>query len=376
MIFVVNDAGFFLSHRLPIALEARQRGYDVSVICPPSADVKGLLDQGIRHLPVRMARGWSSPVDEGRAFTQLIRILRRERPDLVHLITSKPIILGGIAARFLGIPAAAAVSGLGHVFISNSAKARLVRVFALLGYRIALTRPGAFAIFQNTTNLQHFTERGIVPCEEPTIISGSGTDLARFDPSPRRGSEEVRFLLPARMLASKGVREFVEAARVLCAEGASAEFWLAGDADPSNPDSVSRAQLESWHEQGFVRWLGYRSDIQSVMSECDVVVLPSYDEGFPKSLVDAAAAGRAVITTDVTGCRDAVVRDETALLIPPRDVPALAAAMRALLADRTLRERLGAAGRRLAERKFGIDTIVGEHLELFERMLKNRRQGE
>ena len=364
LIFFVNDAAFFLSHRLPIAIEARDRGYDVAVISPQSPAVSSLTGQGIRHHPIVLPRGRIDFFSEIRSLWTVFSIFRKERPNLVHLITSKPIIYGGIAARVLGIPIVAAVSGLGYIFIAQTLKARLQRSLALLGYRLALHRPRAFPIFQNKDNLRLFRDAGIL-WERPTLISGSGVDLARFDPTPRPSGEVTRFVLSARMLRCKGVLEFVAAARLMRQEGCLAEFWLVGDVDTANPDSVSRVEMQRFHNEGAIVWLGFRSDIERVLRDCDVVVLPSYDEGFPKTLVDAAAAGRAVITTDVAGCREALDPSISGFLVPPRDVSALTQAMRKMAEDRELCRTMGAAGRELAERQFGIERIVDQHFDLF-----------
>jgi glycosyltransferase involved in cell wall biosynthesis len=363
--FVVNDAGFFLSHRLELALEAARRGYRTAVVCPRDARSARFADYGIEHLEVPMPRARGGVLAELRALLALFRLLRARRPTLLHLITAKPIIVGGAVARVLGIPVVAAVSGLGHMFIESSAKAGLIRRLILLGYAVALRRKAAFPIFQNEDNRDLFERAGINGGRE-VLIRGSGAALERFDPTPREGDRPVA-VLPARMLWTKGVGEFVEAARILRARGYDAEFRLVGDPDPGNPASIPVATLEDWNREGVVRWLAHRADIEAVLHDSDLVVLPSYLEGLPKTLVDAAAAGRAVVTTDVPGCRHAIVPDETGLLARPRDAADLADKIARLLDDAGLRARMGMAGRRLAEREFQLSRIVEQHMELYER---------
>ena len=261
----------------------------------------------------------------------------------------------------------AAVSGLGHVFIDSGAKAKLLRRIALLGYRAAMDRPGLFPIFQNRDNLALFRAARAIR-EEPTLIRGSGTDLSRFDPAPADNAVP-RLVLPARMLYAKGVAEFVEAARLLKAQGVVGEFVLIGDPDPANPASIPEPQLHAWDAEGVVRWEGYRADIEAVLKASDIVVLPSHNEGFPKTLVDAAAAGRAVVTNDVTGCRDAIVPGETGLLVTPHDAADLARGMRELIEDKAKRLAFGAAGRKLAEQHYAIEMIVAQHLALYRKAL-------
>lgn len=371
LLFIVNDAGFFASHRLPIALAAMEEGYEVAVACPADAKVSLLNDTGIAHLDLPLARGGLGPFAEIRAIAALDRLVASFAPDIVHLITSKPIIYGGLVTRRRGIPAVAAVSGLGHVFIDDSTKSRVLRKAALAGYRLAMARRGLFPIFQNRDNLQLFSEAGALK-EEPTLIRGSGTDLSRFDPAPT-DNPVPRLVLPARMLYAKGVAEFVEAAGMLKAKGVVAEFHLVGDPDPANPASIPPERLKAWSDEGIVRWDGYRADIEAVLKKADIVVLPSHNEGFPKTLVDAAAAGRAVVTNDVTGCRDAVIPGKTALLATPLDAVSLAEKMQTLIQNRDMRLAFGAAGRKLAERDFAIETIVAQHLDLYRKALAENR---
>lgn len=368
LLFVVNDANFFLSHRLPLALTARKEGYDVAVACPVSSGVIELAKLDVRHVPLPLPRGKIALLAEIRAFIGLWRILKRERPDLVHLITAKPVIYGGILTRWLKIRSVAAVSGLGHVFVDMSLKNRLLRIAALLGYRWALRRQGLFPIFQNDENRKTLASFGAT-FEHPTLIRGSGADLARFDPAPS-DNEIPRVVLPSRMILTKGIAEFVEAANLLLRQGIKAKFTLVGEPDPDNPASISTEQLEAWTSQGAVSWIGYRADIEAILQQSDLVALPSYyGEGLPKTLVDAAAAGRAVVTTDTAGCRDTVIPGQTALLCRPMDARDLAEKMRRLILNRDLRLALGAAGRRLAEREFGHERIVRQHLDLFRRVL-------
>lgn len=373
ILYLVNDAGFFLSHRLPIALEAQRRGFEVAVACPSDRNSIRLPGIGIRHIDVPMPRGRGKAVAELRAMAIVHRVLRRERPNLVHLITSKPVIVGGIAARLHRVPSVAAISGLGHIFIDNSLRSRIVRRLVLFGYGAALKGRSAFPIFQNGSNLDLFARAGLCG-GGATLIRGSGTDLARFDPTPS-GNATPAVVLPCRMLWTKGVAEFVEAAGILRRKGMNATFVLVGDPDPSNPASIDHETLERWSGSGDVTWIGYRSDIETVLKGADIVVLPSYLEGLPKTLVDAAAAARPVVTTDVPGCRDAIVPGETGLLARPRDAVDLADKIRLLLEDARLRDRMGKAARLFAETTFDINSIVEQHLQLYWKAIASADSG-
>jgi glycosyltransferase involved in cell wall biosynthesis len=227
-------------------------------------------------------------------------------------------------------------------------------------------------IFQNPHNREIF-ERAAIVGRRAVTIRGSGADLALFDPSPCINEEPV-VALPARMLWTKGVGEFVEAAKILRASGVRARFMLAGDTDAGNPASIEAAQLRSWDESGAVEWIGYRTDIAAFLREIDLVVLPSYLEGLPKTIIDAAAAGRATVTTDVPGCRDAIVDQETGLLVRVRDSGDLAEKIAVLLHDTERRRAMGRAARDFAEREFAIERIVDQHLDSYARLLGECRR--
>ena len=369
LIFFVNDARFFLSHRLALALAAPSRGFHPIVVCPPSDHVDELLGHGIEWHPIDLPRGHVRPLKEWKAINEFGALVDRLSPQLVHCITSKPILYGGIVTRARDIPAVAAISGLGHVFISQTPKARLLRLGASIGYRLSIRRRGMFALFQNENDLAILRRLGAL-CEEPTLVPGSGTRLEDFDPRPASNPKPC-IVLNARMLQSKGVYEFVEAARLLRDRGVKAEMVLAGDTDPANPRAVTRKELAGWHEEGIVTWLGHREDIAQVLAEADIVTLPSFGEGFPKGLIDAAAAGRAIVTTDIPGCRDAVIPGETGILIPKGDPAALADALQTLAENEEMRVEMGRKGREMAEWRFGIETIVDAHFALYEKALSS-----
>ena len=366
LLFLVNDAGFLVSHRLPLALGARDHGFDVHVATAPGSAVAIIESHGIPHHSLPLTRSGRNPWLEVRGFLGIVRLIRHLRPDIVHLVTVKPVLYGGIAARLLRVPAVVvAISGLGHVFVADDLPTRLLRRLVTAAYRLALRRPRLKVIFQNTSDRDVLMRLGAVAQGATVMVRGSGVDLReyRWTPEPQ-GIPVVTFA--ARLLRPKGVYEFVAAAELLRAMGVAARFQLVGDADPGNTSSVTAEELARWRSDGVVEVLGYRTDIASIFSASNLVVLPSYyGEGLPKVLVEAAACGRAVVTTDRPGCRDAVDPGRTAVLIPPRDVPALTRAIAELLADPARRQEMGAAGRALAEREYGIERIVARHLDIY-----------
>ncbi len=367
---VVNDPAFFLSHRREIALGARAAGWTVTLVTPaePAEAVAEIRAMGFAHEAVEMGRGRIQPGRDIAVIGRLRALFRRLRPDLVHLVTIKPVLYGGVAARLAGVEAVvAAISGLGFLFISESAKARAIRASLVPLYRLALNRPRAAAIFQNAEDLATIGGLGVRPGGGVEILRGSGTDLARYRPEAEPEDPPL-VVVPARMLRFKGAGEFVEAARILKARGVRARMVWVGAPDPANPDSVDAETLAAWEAEGAAEFWGHRRDIPEILARASVVALPSYREGVPKALIEAAAAGRPVVTTDAPGNRDAIEPGETGLLVPVKDAPALAEAIAGLLADPARARAMGAAGRRLAEAVFSVEDVVARHLALYDRL--------
>jgi glycosyltransferase involved in cell wall biosynthesis len=368
LLYLVNEGSFFVSHRLAVARAAQGAGYDVTVACPTSPATAHIEQAGLRHVSVRSHRGLAGPAHELASLFAVIGLLRRERPALVHLVTAKPILFGGLAARLFSVPAVAAVSGMGYAFTGPEDRASSLRKVILAGYRAALHRPDAHAIFQNEADRAFFNERKIIWPGRDVLFHGSGVDLNAFDPQPPP-PRRPRVVLPARMLRDKGVYEFVEAARLLKQRDYDADFVLQGSPDPGNPTAVPDAQLHEWHASGIVRWDAHSDDVANFLKDADIVALPSYREGLPKTLIDAAAAGRATVTTDLPGCRAAIVPGETGLVCRPADAPDLAEKIAVLLDDPQRRSEMGRRGRALAEERFDLRKIVAQHLELYRQVL-------
>jgi glycosyltransferase involved in cell wall biosynthesis len=364
LLFVVNVDWFFVSHRLQIAEAAIRAGYEVHLACSTTGSSQRLKDRGItvHHLNIR--RRQSSFLKEMRTVGELISLFRKLEPDIVHLVTIKPVLLGGIAARIAGVRnVVSAISGLGYVFISQGLVARLRRLVVNQLYRAALGRNTA-VIFQNDADAALITGLAKLKPRQVRMIRGSGIDLVQLRPTPLPDGPTV-LTFAARLLNDKGLREFIEAAYLLKSEGISARFWVAGDPDPENPASVTSDQLHQWKQDGVVEFIGHQKEIGALFARCHVVVLPSYREGFPKVLMEAAACGRATITADVPGCRDAVAAGVTGLLVPPMKVKPLADAMKGLIRDRELCAKMGAAGRKLAEEAFDINQVVDAHFLIY-----------
>jgi len=369
ILFVVNEADFFLSHRLPLAVEAEKDGFEVHVATMAGEGVERARALGFIHHCIPLTRSGRNPILELCSFWAIYKLFRHVRPDVIHLVTIKPVLYGGIAARLAGVPGVAvAVSGLGFVFSSSGFKAKLVRVIVMFLYRLALGKKNLQVIFQNPDDRQVLMRLGIAIAEKSVLICGSGVNLSEYTVVPEPTDKPV-VVMAARLLWHKGVGEFVAAAHLLKSRGVQARFVLAGAPDPGNPVSVTQEELDVWQQEGFVEVMGFRHDIANVFADSNLVVLPSYyGEGLPKVLAEAAACGRAVVTTNAPGCRDAIESNVTGLLVPVRNAAALADAIQQLIEDQALRHQMGKAGRKFAEQKFAIEKIVAAHFEVYRKL--------
>jgi glycosyltransferase involved in cell wall biosynthesis len=370
ILLVVNAPEFFLSHRLPLAVAAKEAGYEVDVASAFGPGVDKINAQGFSHHTVSFVRSGQNPLVELNTLIQLVRLFHREKPDLVHLITIKPVLYGGLATRIAGISSVvAAVSGLGTVFVADSIVAKLRKWLVKLLYAMAFNQKRLAVIFQNPDDRDTLLSAGALRKDETRMIRGSGVRLADY-PYLQEPEGKPVVVMAARLLRDKGVFEFVGAANILRERGVDVDMRLVGSSDPGNLNSVTEAELECWEKEGVVTLLGYRTDIAHQYASANVVCLPSYyGEGLPKCLVEAAACGRAVVTTDHPGCRDAIRPDESGLLVPIKNSVALADAIQQLVGSPELRQRMGEAGRALAEEAFAIEKIVGQHLRIYEELL-------
>lgn len=370
LLFVVNVDWFFLSHRLPIAEKALSEDFKVHIATGITDRREILCQNGLVVHCLALNRNGTGIGNALRTAAQLWKIFRNVRPDVVHLVTIKPVLLGGIVARVANVPAVvAAVSGLGFVFMARGLGASIRRGAVSLMYRLALSHKNIKVIFQNPDDLQSVSSMAHLDGEKAALIRGSGVDLVRFAHMPLSGGPPV-VMFAARLLGDKGIREFVQAAKLLQTRRCRARFVLVGTPDPANPTSVSKAELDAWVGNGSVECWGHRPDMPTVLAQAHIVVLPSYREGLPKVLLEAAAVGRAVVTTDVPGCRDAIEPGVTGVLVPVRNADDLAHAIAELLDDPVRCQRLGEAGRRLAERSFDVNEVVNAHLKIYRELME------
>ncbi|HZH44989.1 MAG TPA: glycosyltransferase family 4 protein [Lysobacter sp.] len=372
--FYANTDWYLYNFRLSTARELQAQGHEVVMLSPPGDFGARFAQHGFRWVPLSMMdRASLNPLRETRTLMELTRVLRRERPHLLHNFTVKCAVYGALAARPAGVPAVVnAVAGLGYVFTSNAPLARTLRPVVKQLMRLTLGSGNARVVLQNPDDAEVMTQQRLVPAERIRVIRSSGVNTTRFVPVQRDAEpSRLRVLLAARLLWEKGVGEYVEAARRLRLQGRDIEFLLAGTPDPGNPRSVKQAEVEAWAREGVVRWLGHVDDMPTLMRSVDVMVLPSYyREGVPKSMIEAAACGLALITTDLPGCRE-VVREHgvDGLHVQPRNAAQLAEQIALLDDDRALLRRLGVRARERALSEFDERIVIGRTLEVYAELL-------
>ena len=378
LVFVVNHAAFFVSHRLPIALGARVNGMDVRLITGQagSAEMEAeaahtLAREEIPHDRVAFGASSLNPLVELRGLLQLAQLLRRHRPDVVHCASPKGVLYGALAARLTGVPALViAISGMGYAFTASTdgslARRGLALTYRALA-RIAFGHPNKTVVVQNRDDEAFVVDSGLAKPDDVVLIPGSGVDLASFAATEHVAKQRV-VLLPSRMLVDKGVVDFVDAVRMIIQQAPGWRFIMAGAAGYDNPSSVPLGDIKAWQTEGIIEWTGHVHDMMPLYADAAIVCLPSYREGMPKVLLEAAAAGCAVVTTDVTGCREAVRDGETGTLVPVRDPAALARALLDLIKDDDRRNTYGEAGRAMARQRFSIESVVATTLQIYSKL--------
>jgi glycosyltransferase involved in cell wall biosynthesis len=367
LIYVISEDWFFCSHFFERALAARDAGYEVVVMTREQAHGQKIRAAGIRLLPMNFSRRSVNPVKELMLLLRIYLAYRRERPHFLHHIASKPVLYGSLAALFFRRRPAVvnAPVGMGYVFSSRQWLATLLRPCLRLGYRLLLNPQRSRVIFENPDDATYFVDNGVVRPADAIVIRGAGIDVRKFQPVNSLAGPPVVALV-ARMLRDKGVYEFVEAAHRLHEEGVAARFVLVGDPDPENPASIPSQQLRAWHGQKAVEWWGWRENMISTWHEVHIACLPSsYREGLPKALLEAAACGLPIVTTDAVGCREVVRNGDNGFLVPVGDTEALAKALRVLISDTDLGKRMGKRSRARAEREFSSEQVIGETLAVY-----------
>ncbi len=367
LFIVVNVDWFFLSHRLPIALEALKRGYDVTIFSINTGRKKEIESHGLKFVSLPTSRASMSVLKELRVMHILWKHYKSEKPDIIHHVALKPVVYGSIICRFLkNTNVINAIAGMGFLF-ANPEKFNLRRTILSTLFKFAFNNTKLKFLLQNEDDLNLVVNSKVVNRKQCFIIKGSGVDLNKFSFRVKEDCAKVSFVLPARLLFDKGVEEFVNAAKIISLKyPQKAEFILVGGLDMENNAGIPEERILQWQNEGYIKWTGFQDDMVKVIEDSDVIVLPSYREGLPKSLIEACAIGRPIITTNVPGCRDVVTHGINGLLVPPKNHISLAEAMEKLLLDKELRILMGKNGRKIAEKEFSIEGVVSKTFAIYE----------
>lgn len=370
LLFFVTEDWYFCSHRLALAKAAQRNGYEVSVLTRINKHGDVIDKAGIRVFPLNVERGGTNPITEFFTLLQIVKVYREVKPDIVHHIALKPVLYGGIVTLFMPhLKVINLLAGFGVIFSSQRWKARLLRPWIEALFRMLFRRKHTCTIVQNREDYAVLLQRLQVSKAEVKLIKGSGVDIARFCPSAQpKGT--ISIALVSRLLWDKGIGEYVAAVRLLKQKGIVFDAFLLGQPDPENMASVSLEQLQAWNDEGDIRWIGQVDDIAEFWRSAHIAVLPSYyGEGVPKCLIEAAACGRPIVTTDTPGCHEIVEQGLNGILVPPRDIHTLANAMEKLIFDEQLRQQMGKSGREKVEREFSDEIVLTQTLSVYQELL-------
>jgi glycosyltransferase involved in cell wall biosynthesis len=378
--YVVNNVAFFVSHRLTLSLAAREAGLNVRLFTGEAGSqemeriaVARLLENGLAYERAVFTSSGVNPLRELLGLVQLITFIIWYKPDIMHCASPKGVVYGGLAARICRVRSLVlAISGMGYAYTGGERKG--LRSLARWSYcalsTLALRHPNLKVIVQNNDDYRAVIDKELIKASSVSLIPGSGVNLSLFEGCTAMNKSKI-VLLPARMLRDKGVEEFVKAAYLVKAQAPDWRFVLAGAAGYDNPSAIAPARLRSWQDEGYVEWLGHIDNMIPLYRESSIVCLPSYREGMPKALLEAAAAACAVVTTDVTGCREAVEPGVTGDLVPVSNSEALAQALLSLIKDAERRQRYGANGQRRARAHFSDAAVVSQTLDIYKELLSN-----
>ena len=360
LVYVITEDWFFASHFLDRAKAAVGGGYKVSVITRCRETAREFRQYGLAPINIEFSRRGLNPITELITIFRLRAILKRIKPDIVHNVALKPVVLGSLAAQFAGVRNIVnAPVGMGYVFTSEENKARILRPIVKALIRYSLGRQARRVIIENNDDFNNLVAGGFAKNDSIALIKGAGVDTEKFDYKPEPDGQ-VRVIMVSRLLRDKGVQEFTDAAKLVKARESTVQFVLVGDVDDGNPTSLTAEQLTELRKSRDVTWLGARTDISDLLAASHVACLPSYREGLPKSLIEAASAGRPILTTDVPGCREVVTHMVNGLLVQPRDVTALASAIEKLVNDPKLRQSMGKENRHKAESEYANEIIIAQ----------------
>jgi len=368
IIFVTEDWAFCV-HRMEFARYIRDQGYQVIVATNIDKYGDVIRSEGFELRKVKLKRDGYNPWSELLTLWRVICLYRNVKPDIVHHVAMKPIIYGTLAARlFTRASVLNAVTGLGSVFISTGKKDSIFTRFIKYLYGFSLRFKPSSVVVQNKDDYEFMIDEFKVNEKMLSLIQGSGVDVSKWKVQPETGNDIPVIAYVGRLLRDKGIYELVEAIRLLKQQNVKARFVLIGDEDEKNPTSIKKQQILAWVEEGLLEWWGYRKDMMSAYKEIDIVVLPSYREGLPRSLLEAAACRKAIVTTDTPGCRELIQHGENGLLATVRDSVSLAEALKQLISDKQKRNFLAENARKSVEKYYSTDVVFEAFNQLYSQL--------
>lgn len=365
LVIATNHPRFFLNHRLGLAERARAEGYRVIGLFPDGKETLDVQAKGFETVTLPLSRKGTSPLAELNSLWSFYKQLVKIQPDIYHGFTIKPVIYGALAARLAKVPQIyGTITGLGYVFIETGWKAKLLRSLVCRLYQFSFHHKNIKIVFQNLDDQSLFLENKLIQQDKTLIIPGTGVDTKKFEPNTTN-NKVPHILVATRILRHKGIGDLVEACKILYQKNLQFRLTIAGQVDPQNPASFTQQELEIWNQLPFCDCIGYQKDIVKVYAYADIVALPSFREGFPLGLVEAAACGKPIVATDVPGCRDIVVHGYNGFLSKVKNVTSLAAYLEKLIVSESLRKKMGRNSRALAEQKYEAQHVLGQYMSLY-----------
>lgn len=371
LFIVVNQDFFFLSHRLPIGIAAKDAGYDVTIVSEDTGVSNKIREAGLKTIDLPINKAGTNIKDEIKLFIFLYKLFLREKPDIVHLVGLKTMLWGSIACRLAGIKAmVSAVCGLGVLFDEEHANSLMTHSI-LKALRVTHKKKRLAVIFQNNDDKAIFLNAKIMKEEQCAFTNGSGINLQNYNYTPEPTDELIKIIFTARMVEDKGTLVLIDAAKKLEPKyKGKVQFLLCGGLD-TNPNGITKEMLESKCDGDYIQWLGHRKDVLDLLKQSHIMAFPSwYREGLPKSVIEAEAIGRPVVTTDSVGCRDTVINGHNGIMVPIKDSEALATALKTLMDNPELRQTMGKNAREFAVKRFDIKDVVKVHMDVYDNILK------
>ncbi len=369
ILFIISEESYFMSHRLNLAIEALEKGYKVGLLCNRGKNIHSIKEKGIEVFNFSLSRTSLSPLNHLKTIIKISKTFKLFKPDLIHAVAIKPVIFSSLVTKFHDVEGRVfALGGLGFIFSSNRFLAKLLRPFIVLFLKYCLSGRKTRLIMQNKDDCKKVWDLKLIEKNKTRLIEGAGVDTDLFLPE-EESQEMPTVILPARLLWDKGIGEFVEAAKIIKSKSISARFILVGSQDLHNPENIKSQVIDKWVDQGLVEYWGFSDDMPKIMREASIVCLPSYREGLPKVLIEAASCAKPIVTTDVPGCKEVVSHGVNGYLVKEKESKDLAIFLEELILDRNLRNSMGQEGRKIVLDRFAEDLITEKTRKVWEEVL-------